>query len=216
MTKMSSARVKRTIAQKQAKKDMQNNTCWDDLNGLHADGVILMQKHLVIAGMLRNKELNAFLTDVEAVKRNGQLLAKDVATLTEDLAGLKALHADKTGGTQDPDVLIHCIGIYEQYQLFMSRHEAIIMPTVGAILEQYHVAEERLNAAASAGYDALAEIGQAALDEKAPAEGEFVEMDNAQPAALRQEYRQTNVGGAGEAQYEPVPKDEQAQAEVLH
>lgn len=198
MTKMSQGRVKRAIAVKQAKKDLKKNTCWDDLNALHGDAIMLMQKHRIIAGLLRNKELNAFLTDVPCVKRNGDLLAKDVATLSDDLDALKALHEGKSGGTENPDVLIHCISIYEQYQLFMSRHEAIIMPTVGAILEQYHIAEERLNAAASAGYDAVAEIGQSKLDEQAPIDAEFTEVDQAQPAVLRDA---------------PVPE---AQQEVLH
>lgn len=187
MTRMSSNRVQRTIKEKQAKKDLKNNTCWDDLNELHGQAVALMQKHLVIAGMLRNQELNAYLTDTAAVVRNGKLLTKDAQTLTDDLASLKALHEGKSGGTEDPDVLIHCISIYEQYQLFMSRHEAIIMPTVGAILEQYHVAEERLNAVAAEAYNVVAEAGEAQKAEAEPADAEFVEVDNAQPAALQRQ-----------------------------
>ena len=158
MTRMSANRFERKTREKEAQKALKSNTCWDDLNQISGAANELMQRHLVIAGMMRNKELCAFLTDAKSVASNGKLLAKDIGTLAHELAALQSLHAEKTGGTDDPDVVMHTIGIYEQYQLFLERHEAVVMPTIGAILEQFHIAEERLNVAFDAGMELAVEL----------------------------------------------------------
>lgn len=185
MTRKSQARVERDIKEQKAQEALRNNTCWDDLNVISADAVMLMQKHVMIAGLLRNKDLNGFLPNVESVVANAKLLDKDVKALTADLEGLKALHADKTGGTDDPDVVMHTIGIFEQYQLFLERHEQIIMPTVSAILEQYNQAETRLNVAIEAGRQAQAELAEAPFAQGATdiVDAELVEDDKASDLA---------------------------------
>lgn len=210
MTRKSFARVERDIKLEKAQQALKNNTCWDDLQQVFFSANELMQKHLVVAGMLRNKELNAYLVDVKAVIENSKILEKDVKLLAADLTALYALHSDKTGGTDDPDVVMHTIGIYEQYQLFIQRHEALIMPTLGSILEQYHIAETRLNVAVEAGREVVSEaVADAAAGIE---EGVFTEVE---PTTITPELRQTNIGGAGEARYEVVPKDESALAGLV-
>lgn len=174
MTRKSTGRIERDIKLQKAQEALENNTCWDDLNVISGDANLLMQKHNIITGMMRNKELCAFLPNVQSVIDNGKLLAKDVAALATDLLSLQALHAGKVGGSDDPDVIMHTIGLYEQYSLFLERHEAVVMPTIGAMLEQFHVAEERLNVALQAGHDQLVEM--AADVDAGISEGEFTEV----------------------------------------
>lgn len=182
MTRKSTGRIERDIKLQKAQEALENNTCWDDLNIVSADANLLMQKHLIITGMMRNKELCAFLPNARSVVDNGKLLAKDVTALSEDLLKLQALHVDKTGGSDDPDVIMHTIAIYEQYQLFLERHAAIIMPTIGALLEQFHIAEERLNVAVQAGHEQLAEM--IADKEAGIEEGVFIEVPADAPLAV--------------------------------
>jgi len=49
-----------------------------------------------------------------------------------------------SGGTTDPDVVISTFPIFEQYNLFMERHQAVIMPTAYHIIEQFSAAEALL------------------------------------------------------------------------
>jgi len=174
MTRMSANRFERKIREKKAQEALKSNTCWDDLNQISGAANELMQRHLVIAGMMRNKELCAFLVDAKSVASNGKLLAKDITTLAHELATLQSLHVEKSGGTDDPDVVMHTISIYEQYQLFLERHEAVVMPTIGALLEQFHIAEERLNVTYKAGLEQAAEM--AADQEAGIEEGVFTEV----------------------------------------
>lgn len=178
MTRKSSSRVTRDKLKREHAEHLQNNTCWDDINEVSNDAVVLLAKHNAVAGFLRNKPLSKFLPDVGNVSANAKLLTKDITQMRQDLEALQKLHAGKTGGDQDPDQLMHSIAIFEQYNLWMERHEAVVMPTVNAILEQYSVAEARFAAAVAEGYKDLEELA-------GPTDAQFEQVDNAQPAALR-------------------------------
>ena len=153
MTRKSSARINRDKHQQridEARKKMQTNSCWDDLNGIHASCTGLLASHSATATVLRNKELMAFVTDVPALIDASRSLARDLGTMHEELKKLGELHAGKTGGTDDPDELIYSIQIHEQYALFMERHEGVVMPTAATILDLIGEAERRQTVAAHA------------------------------------------------------------------
>lgn len=181
MTRKTSNRLKRVAVEKEAAEVLKKNTCWDDLHTIHGDCLVLMSKHLIIAGYLRNKALNNFLIEPGRVASNAKLLAKDSAVLKGDLEDLLKLIGGRTGGSSDPDEVMESFVIYEKFQLWMQRHEAVLVPTIDAILEQYAIAEATMNAAVDEGKAIL----EGTSDGNAIAEGDFEQLDNAKPAVLR-------------------------------
>ena len=144
MTKKSSARLQRDAAKAREKAQLLNNTCWDDLNQTYTQCVLLLQQHVGIAQLARETELIKFLADPVMATANIKSLGQDLRQLSGELAKLKELHAEKTGGSQDPEEVMYSIQIFEQYNLFMERHQAVVVPTALHILEQFNQAEQAL------------------------------------------------------------------------
>lgn len=188
MTRKSTARLARDDKERRlaaAQEQLKENACWDDLEQIRQQCLGMIQKHTYIAGFLRDRELMAHVEDIPLLTERARLLQRDLVSLGEDLEKLYDLHRGKTGGAEDPDVLMHSIHIHEQYSLFMERHEGVVMPTVGAILDQINMAEHRQAVALQAAREALAEEG---IDPDAPvAEG----VDAAPAADVA--YEPTNV-----------------------
>lgn len=146
MTKKSAGRLARDAAEGRQKDQLANNHCWDDLNDIHESCVRLLSEHTHLAGYAQNKELINEVQDKETLSTNIRLLASDLQKLNGELGEIHAQHAGKTGGDQDPDVVFNTIEIYERYNLFMERHQAVVMPTVYHIIEQFTEAEKSLAA----------------------------------------------------------------------
>lgn len=149
MTKKSHARLQRDHQARVAKKHLENNTCWDDLNNIYNECCKLLAQHTMLKEAF-TPELIQFVPDKATTIELIQLLTNDVTALSTDLSNLKALHADKKGGADNPDTVIHTIQIFEQYNLFIERHQAVVMPTSLQILEQLQLAEKAQGAAQQA------------------------------------------------------------------
>ena len=158
MTKKSDARLRRDrIAgntgkvekqkQKEAKQHLQNNKCWDELNAMYDQMRQLLGKHAHLSVLAQNKPLIAAIVDKPTLAANIRILGNDLKVLSDELGRIHSFHADKKGGADDPDEFMSTIGIFEQYNLFMERHEAVVMPTVFHIVEQFDQAEKLLQAA---------------------------------------------------------------------
>ena len=120
------------------------NSCWDDLNTIYSSCIQLLQKHENISVYASNKEIIDEIVDKNTLISNIRLLASDLNKLSSELQEIHNQHADKSGGTNDPDEVMRSITIYEQYSLFMERHDAVVMPTITYILEQFDQAEHSL------------------------------------------------------------------------
>lgn len=121
-----------------------DNTCWDDLRAIHSDCQALLMQHVNIGRELNDKELLACVDDHKALVVKINSLAADLRQLNGELKEIFAQHEDKNGGVDDPDVLMVTYKIFEQYNLFQERHQAVVMPTVHHILEQINAGEQRL------------------------------------------------------------------------
>lgn len=166
MTKKSQARLARDAERRHQtptlkqlddvhkKGGIAKNTGWDDLVALHADCFRLLNSHGDIGAYARNPNLMRHIEDQALLASNIAQLASDIKKLASELKEIGAQHTGKTGGTTTPDELIQNITIYEQYNLFMERHGAVVMPTVLHIVEQFERAEHlylrELKAAAEA------------------------------------------------------------------
>lgn len=158
MTKKSHARLQRDAEAKkngEGKISMQQrvgknakinplNNCWDDLNTIYESCAQLIFQHVHLASYLRNQPLMCEVVNRDQLVANIQLLSNDLGKLRDELTEINNQHNTKSGGSQDPDEVMFTITIYEQYQLFMQRHDAVVMPTVYHIVEQLDQAEKKL------------------------------------------------------------------------
>ena len=135
-------REQRRAAVRSAKKDKGIiNTCWNDLNLIYSQCSELMSRHSYISQLSQNQALWPFLTDAAAVTSNLNILTRDLNDLTGRLSAINGKHYGKTGGSEDPNVIMNCIQIYEEYTEFMNTHESVVMPTIAALLDAFSVAE---------------------------------------------------------------------------
>lgn len=142
------------------------NTCWDDLTAVYRQCSEMLFQHTLVTEVLNDKELMAFVDDAVTFNANVQQFAADLTQMNKELHQLRALHADKTGGSEDGQVVLHSFAIYEQYKLWMTKHDGVVKPTIMHILEQTNTAELKRQAAMHAALQGQlsAEVPQENLD----------------------------------------------------
>jgi hypothetical protein len=119
----------------------EQNTCWDDLVGVYQQMSGMLLRHTDISLVLNDAELMTFVEEKDTFKTNVKQFASDLRQLSDELQKLRALHAGKVGGSDDPEEVLHSIHIFEQYNLWMTKHDGVLMPTVYHILEATNQAE---------------------------------------------------------------------------
>jgi hypothetical protein len=168
MTKKSHARLQRDMEKKQAElsaKALAKNTCYDDLNQIHAQCAAVLQGHVAIANLARDQELLAHVRDHKLLVHNIQALTQDLTAMNSELTEIRSQHLGKTGGSQDPDEVMGCITVYEQYALFLQRHDGVMMPTALHLAEQFDEANRDMQAAASKAPVTQADVNAAAAQD---------------------------------------------------
>ncbi len=141
MTQKSMARLQRDADKKEASEKIKNNTCWDDLDKIYTSTLHLLSKHAHLSQFAVDKELISAVADKVTLTANIKSLARDLKVLGDELHKIHQMHENKVGGTTDPDEFFSTIQISEHYNLFMERHDAVIMPTAYHIIEQFAQAE---------------------------------------------------------------------------
>ena len=147
MTVKSAGRIHRdaqAAALKEHSKDLQKNNCWSDLKEIYISTAQALHSHFALAAFANDKELLSYVVDKVTMNNNLRMLARDLTQLSGELAEIYAQHKNKDGHPVDSDEVMNSITIFEQYQLFMSRHEAVIMPTIYHITEGFDQARNRM------------------------------------------------------------------------
>ena len=114
---------------------------WDDLRSLYIECAKGVMAPAVLGALARRKDIIEHIRDQVGLQTRIEMFKRDIITLKNELTGIAAEHAGKTGGTSDPDELMLSIQIAEKYNLFKERMSAIIEPTVAHILEIFTEAE---------------------------------------------------------------------------
>jgi hypothetical protein len=119
----------------------QKNTCWDDLLGVYRECAAALFQHTMVTEVMRDRELMTFIEDLDTFNANVRQFAADLGQMNKELQDLYTLHHGKSGGSEDPQVVLHSFGLFEQYKLWMTKHDGVVKPTVMHILEQTNKAE---------------------------------------------------------------------------
>lgn len=147
------------------------NTCWDDLMAVYREAAAMLFEHTNVSRLLADKELISFIGDKETFNLNVKQFAADLGQINKELNEILVQHQDKKGGSEDPDVVLSSFAIYEQYKLWMTRHDGVIKPTVLHILEQTNAAELlRAQAYQEAAQRQAEQAAQGQLNAEVPAE----------------------------------------------
>ena len=142
MTKKSQARLARDRARKQAREHLKkNNRCWDELNNIYQSAKTMLYQHIVISTLAANKELMARLKDPNSTINNIKILGNDIRELNVKLEEIHQLHANRYGGSDNPDEVMYSINISQKYAELMETHNSVVQPTALKILEDLNQAE---------------------------------------------------------------------------
>lgn len=145
MTKKSIARIARDAEKARTGDQIKDNSCWDDLNAVYQGCSQVLHRHCQLSNISSNKELIAEVKDMPTLISNLRMLGADLTKMNLELKEIHDQHVGKSGSTQDPDEVMLSINIFEQYNLFMERHDAVVMPTAHHIVEQINQAEHALH-----------------------------------------------------------------------
>lgn len=145
------------------------NSCLDDLHNLYNECAGLLGMHAHLHTLAGSQDLIACVEDKQRLIDNLRLLKTDLVQLSKELLEIYSYHSHRSGPTTDENVVIWAFEVSERYQLFMQRHEEIIMPTAAAVTEQLHKAEVKLAAIVAAEKQRLQEERVAAGLETPPA-----------------------------------------------
>lgn len=185
MTKKSLARQARDAEKKKQAKGMRefndsvkDNKSWDELEGIYQSAVELLHSHTNLAGFATNKDLLSQVTDKPTLVANMQQLTGDLNVLSEELKQIHARHEGKAGGAKTPNDFLAAVEIFELYNLFMEKHQAVVIPTAMYITEQLEQAENKLAQLAATSAD-----GTVAIEVEDSEQASLVEKSNAAIAA---------------------------------
>jgi hypothetical protein len=110
---------------------------WDSLNEMYKNCGAYTIIPALLGPFIQNKELVQLIPDPAALAESMSVLAKDVKTYADGLNAIRNQHANKSGSSADPDDLMHCIRIHENYIKWATSYESVVVPQIVAVLEQF-------------------------------------------------------------------------------
>lgn len=145
MTKKSATRIARDEAKAEQTNYLNHNTVFDDLNKLHGEIAHQFQSFASISVLANDEDLTNYLENREHVTNQVKLLATDLQKLIGDFNATFEQHKDLKGGAKDPDSHMQALTIYQNYAQIATVIDAVILPTVTSILDDFRTAELRRN-----------------------------------------------------------------------
>ncbi len=145
-----------------------DNTVWDDLEAKRQVCLQMLLSPSLLLPILRNKEIEAKIDNVNNVNILASLIAKDLLKFQLYHERISARHAGKTGGSMDPNDHMEAVMLFNEYVTFAEQFQANVIPNVQSLSEILARAEAKVVEESGAG--ALTET-QEAFD--AIAKGQF-------------------------------------------
>ncbi len=125
-----------------------NNTSWDELKELYMvnakqlagtyDALIQLYKTPGLIKYLENSEHKQTMILFNGIRR-------DFDQLSKDLINIYSTHKDYSGGVKNDEELARSIGVFENYNNYVVRYDALIRPIYDELVMKAGVAIEKIN-----------------------------------------------------------------------
>lgn len=141
------------MSDKKTKKDLQDlftpnkdNAGWDDLKKVKQEAQLVFVTAGRVGHLLKDPAMNEALIKAgrydETVAKSAKLL-KELATAKAELNAIGEKHEGKSGDSVDPDELIGCIAIGQEYYHWIATYAELINPMVNDILNAFNFDDDK-------------------------------------------------------------------------
>lgn len=109
---------------------------WEDLKQLAAQCRTLSDTTSSKALLLVDSpEIVNAVTNPTAFKEHGEILKRDIAQFANKLINIENKHSNRSGNINNQDNQLAAIMVAEEYQEWIDQFTAVVMPTVGNIMQ---------------------------------------------------------------------------------
>lgn len=110
---------------------------WEDLENIYAEMARYCLVPTQLAPLLTNREACSRLADLHSVVQLAEMVSRDVERFSQRLLAIRNKHRGRTGPATDADDGIYQIVISEEYLSWQESFNAVVMPNVMFIQEQF-------------------------------------------------------------------------------
>lgn len=107
--------------------------CWDELHELHLACAGMLASISPLASVLRDKKAIAQCSDTKALVEEAKILSNDMLTYSNKLQEIQSKHKERHGGDDNPDNLMACLQIAEQYYAWIDSFQTVVTPTYDSL-----------------------------------------------------------------------------------
>jgi len=126
--------------QDDATAELANNTSWDELRNIYGQCCSLLKNAVDASQLMKRQDIFDACTRLDEALGLISALKNDLPAMLEEVNAIWAIHSARSGRAEVEDILL-TFEIYEKYQLWIERYNAIIVPTMGHLLEITNEAE---------------------------------------------------------------------------
>lgn len=131
-----SQKSKKRAWKQHADEYFEKNSAWDEVNGIYVACIDLLRTSLALSPLLRERALLLLVKDKELLTRNVKAITRDTQALAEEVAKIKTMHSDKSGGSKSQEEMMESCMVFSQYVNFMERYDSALMPLIVHASEQ--------------------------------------------------------------------------------
>lgn len=113
------------------------NRGWDALKVIFQNCAAYTIAPSSLTPFINNADLTAKIADQTKLLQLANLLKRDVSEFASRLQAIFAKHKDREGNVTNGDQLMEVLQLQEEYIQWATSYEAVVIPTITAILDLY-------------------------------------------------------------------------------
>ncbi len=114
------------------------NTGWDDLMRIYYETQAISTVPGAVLPLLKDPKALAQVEDVALLERLSTALVRSVNYYRDTQQAIFAKHSTRTGPNTDPDDLMRCLAIAEEYNIWMAGYQGEMNVLVANVLEMFN------------------------------------------------------------------------------
>lgn len=111
--------------------------CWNDLKRIYLECLSLSVSPNQILPIITSKERLDTVKDLDSLNKDAAYLNTLVKGFNEQLAQLHAKHKDREGSSKNPEDLMLCLSIGEEYQDWLHRYQSSVTHLIYQVMNHF-------------------------------------------------------------------------------